>query len=410
MLNIEQLSKSCLKISKIINQDEDVEKSELSRLLLKPYISPNMQPYSYSPPSSQTYARVNAFELVLANPIPEVIKNAISKAECEVQMGIFPEICRAWFTVDNVVYLWNYYEKDSQVVSTYSKLDQLIISVGLARPLMEEALPLYSTSGSNVSVAPPDFFLVVCTIMQVLLLRIDFQKPAQANVSPLMGAIQLNETKISCLTDGIPMRVVKGTSEGRIFLAGNDGNLHEFVYEKPNVFHSLGVKRQCFTIDHSKHALSSAMSYVVPSFIKTVASNLLNALPDPLIQMEIDHARKLLYTLSKNNVLTMYSFKPSGGDHGMSQTGNSASSSSSAAAVAAGLSDQQPRNAQSLTLITKIDNFANSIKQFIDNKPANCVILGVQKQDFQTFQVSSISIIPSQTAFVHLVIVSTKGM
>lgn len=46
-------------------------------------------------------------------------------------MGLLPEIRRAWVTVDNQLYLWNYETGD---VCLYDALDQVIVAVGLVAP------------------------------------------------------------------------------------------------------------------------------------------------------------------------------------------------------------------------------------------------------------------------------------
>lgn len=28
--------------------------------------------------------------------------------QCNCMMGVFPEICRAWLTIDNDIFMWNY--------------------------------------------------------------------------------------------------------------------------------------------------------------------------------------------------------------------------------------------------------------------------------------------------------------
>ncbi len=47
-------------------------------------------------------------------------------------MGLMPEVSRAWLTIDNTIYMWNY--QDGKDLAYFDGLDQVIMSVGLVRP------------------------------------------------------------------------------------------------------------------------------------------------------------------------------------------------------------------------------------------------------------------------------------
>ena len=47
-------------------------------------------------------------------------------------MGLFPEIGRAWITMDSRLFLWNYENKSE--FCEFDELDQIILSVGLVTP------------------------------------------------------------------------------------------------------------------------------------------------------------------------------------------------------------------------------------------------------------------------------------
>lgn len=49
-------------------------------------------------------------------------------------MGMFPEINRAWLTVDHRLFIWNYLNPND--FNSFDDLDQIIISVALAKPKM----------------------------------------------------------------------------------------------------------------------------------------------------------------------------------------------------------------------------------------------------------------------------------
>ena len=52
--------------------------------------------------------------------------------ECNCAMGLFPEIARAWLTIDSVVYIWNY--EDGKDLAYFDGLNQVVLCVGLATP------------------------------------------------------------------------------------------------------------------------------------------------------------------------------------------------------------------------------------------------------------------------------------
>jgi nuclear pore complex protein Nup155 len=47
-------------------------------------------------------------------------------------MGLFPEINRAWITIDTKFYIWDYTTNSD--INEYDELDQIILSVGLVKP------------------------------------------------------------------------------------------------------------------------------------------------------------------------------------------------------------------------------------------------------------------------------------
>jgi len=227
-----------------------------------------------------------ALAAVDCRPIPRAIRGLYSQIECEMFMGLFPEINRAWITIDNRLFLWNYYNGDDFYV--YDGLDQLIVSVGLARPRR-------SVLGSDV-----DYVMVLSTPVEVVLLTL------KLHGDTVFGEITLSPTEFTLATDNVPMRSIAGTKDGRIFMGGHDGSLYEFLYESPGMLHSLGLKRQCRKVELS--GLGAPVKWLVPSFIRNLAGS-----PDPLVKVVIDHERGLLYTLSDKSALRLHKFSKNSG-------------------------------------------------------------------------------------------------
>ena len=83
--------------------------------------------------------------------------------------------------------------------------------------------------------------------------------PVGSHEDPLAEMHLLPEPLFTLPSDNIGMVSVVGTPAGRIFLAGQDGCLHEVVYQADDGwFH-----RKCRRVNHS----TSVLSYFVPSFL-----------------------------------------------------------------------------------------------------------------------------------------------
>lgn len=94
-------------------------------------------------------------------------------------------------------------------------------------------------------------------------------------------------------TDSTHMLCVKGTANGRIFLGGKDGCLYEFAYRADDGW--FGKKAQ--KINHS----NSTLSFLVPSFINAALSE-----EDPLVQLEVDDTRNVLYSRSEKGTIQVF--------------------------------------------------------------------------------------------------------
>ena len=112
-------------------------------------------------------------QAVDAIPLPRALRSL--QPECETFLGLFPEINRVWMTVDNRLFLWNYYKGEDFYV--FDGLDQLIVAVGLARPRR------------GVFSSDVQFVLAVSTPVEVILLAVKFDG------DPVYGDICLEPTE-----------------------------------------------------------------------------------------------------------------------------------------------------------------------------------------------------------------------
>lgn len=173
-------------------------------------------------------------------------------------MGLMPEIDRAWVTIDNKLFLWDYVEgcadhplhssletnspPNSEEISSFSDQPDVITHVATVQPK------------PGVFIDEISQLLVLCTPISVLLIGV--------SVSPVAGQdgrvhkeIKMYATDMSVSTD-VEMTSVVGTPDGRIFMCGSqDGCLYELHYQEKEgwfgkrvqlINHSIGGMQTLF--------------------------------------------------------------------------------------------------------------------------------------------------------------------
>lgn len=200
--------------------------------------------------------------------------------------GIFPEIRRAWASVDNSLFLWRFDKWDGQCPE-YGGEEQVICAVGLAK------------SKPGVFVEAIQHLLVLATPVELILVGVccsgrgDGADPyAEVTLQPLP------EYRIP--TDGVTMTCITCTQKGHIFMAGRDGHIYEMHYTTSSGWHKH-CRKICLT-----SGLSNIISrWVVPNVFKfgTV---------DPIVEMVIDNERNILYTRTEEMKLQVFVLGPTG--------------------------------------------------------------------------------------------------
>ena len=191
------------------------------------------------------------------------------------EMGLFPEVSRAWLTIDSNIFLWAY--DNSQDIAFYDGLTETIIGVGLITPkkgIFREHIR---------------FLLCLTTSVEIVLLGVTF--PGEGENPDSSDLLLVPEPMFKLPTDNSIMNVVCGTKDGRIFLGSKDGSLYEAIYRAEEGWFS----RKSEKINHSRGSLS----LLLPSFLSP-ASN------DPIIQIEIDDSRHILYSRSESGTIDVY--------------------------------------------------------------------------------------------------------
>ncbi|KAK9723027.1 hypothetical protein K7432_002235 [Basidiobolus ranarum] len=215
--------------------------------------------------------------------LPDALFEQYDLLQCRCFMGFFPEINRAWITVDHRLFLWNY--QDGNDFYTYEDQDQLITSVGLAK-----AKP-------GIFVEEVHYILVLATPLEIILLGLSISERSVqvAGSERIPTDITLYNTLMAAQSDNVSMTSIIGTENARIFMCGSDGNLYELTYQAEEGWFT----KKCYLINHT----SSPYSSLIPTFVPTI----FRSPEDPIVFMALDGMRNILYALTRqSNIEVIY--------------------------------------------------------------------------------------------------------
>uniref|UniRef100_A0A914UNX2 Nucleoporin Nup133/Nup155-like N-terminal domain-containing protein n=1 Tax=Plectus sambesii TaxID=2011161 RepID=A0A914UNX2_9BILA len=230
---------------------------------------------------------LNEFVTSRRQPIPQELVDQFAHMQCNCAMGLFPEISRAWLTIDSDLFVWNY--ETNGDLAYFDGLPNAILKMALARPK------------AGVFHAHIHYILVVATAVDVALLGVSFSDESSQPVSPReFKRAEMHlvpEPLFKVPLDGAVVADIACTREGRIFLGARDGCLYEIDYQDKGWF-----RRHCKKINHSK----GIISYLVPSLVTSTFGK-----DHPLVQMAIDETRHVLYTRTESGSIQVFNM---GGD------------------------------------------------------------------------------------------------
>ncbi|GMH20349.1 hypothetical protein Nepgr_022190 [Nepenthes gracilis] len=214
--------------------------------------------------------------------LPSVLVERYNAAggEGNALCGIFPEIHRAWASVDNSLFLWRFDKWDGQCPE-YSGEEQAICSVGLAK------------CKPGVFIEAIQYLLVLATPVELVLVgvccsgSIDGTDPyAEVSLQPL--------PEYAVPSDGVTATCVTCTDKGRIFLAGCDGHIYELQYTTGSIWHKR-CRKVCLTAGVG----STISRWVVPNVFRFAAV-------DPITEMVADNERHILYARTEDTKLLVF--------------------------------------------------------------------------------------------------------
>ncbi|XP_042463574.1 nuclear pore complex protein NUP155-like [Zingiber officinale] len=222
-------------------------------------------------------------------PLALIERYNASGGEGTAICGIFPEIRRAWASVDDSLFLWRFDKWDGQCPE-YSADEQVICAVSLAR------------TRPGIFVEAIQYLLVLATPVELILIGVccmasgDGSDPfAEISLQPLP------EYRIP--SDGVTMTCITCTDKGRIFLGGRDGHIYEMQYSTGS-----GWRKRCRKVCLTTSFGSLLSRWILPNDFKFGAA-------DPIVDMVIDNERHILYT--RTEAMKLQAFDLGGDGQGL---------------------------------------------------------------------------------------------
>lgn len=176
----------------------------------------------------------------------------------------------------------------------FDGMSEVIVSVALSAPK------------PGVFLDAVKYILVVASPVEVVLLAVTCDSACKN--------MKLVPTSYSMPSDNVAMVKVVGTQAGRIFMAGNDGNVYELDYSNSESGWSIPLygdgtsdRRKCRKINH--FAWNWKLVHMLPPFLKTFTSE-----EDSLVDLVVDNVRSVLYAVTAKGSLSAFNLGPSGLD------------------------------------------------------------------------------------------------
>ncbi|KAI9204573.1 Nup133 N terminal like-domain-containing protein [Polychytrium aggregatum] len=208
-------------------------------------------------------------EKEVSYPLPKILYDEYDGLKYRSFMGLFPELRRAWMTIDTKLYIWNY-EDESEIYVLGEEQDQIITSVCLAKPV------------AGVFVEQIEYLIVVATPIEITLYGVAYSDASKG----LSGGLSIYPTQMSAPSDSVTMTALTATRHGRIFACGANGCLYELQYQAEEGWFTRKFRK----LNHSK----STLSFFVPTLFGYQSD-------DPIEKIACDDSRNLIYTLTSSS-------------------------------------------------------------------------------------------------------------
>jgi hypothetical protein len=225
-------------------------------------------------------------------PWPEPIQLVLNTTAHAAMFGLFPSLHQVWLVVDNKLMLWNYVNRRD--ITMYSNFADTILS--LSTPV---------TPRPGVFQAHISRVLAVATRKFVYLIGLCLVETLHPGAEK---EIRLVDLGFSTATTTLFVKFAAAERGGRIFGAGVDGQLYEVAYSKENTVVRPRMNIVNMSIYFGKIPLLSAVGAAINFFSQTWVAQL-PAMVD--IALEDTGDKLLIYTLSKNDIISLWEVKES---------------------------------------------------------------------------------------------------
>jgi hypothetical protein len=151
-------------------------------------------------------------------PLPPEFLALSTSAKSASRMGLLPELNKAWISIDNALYLWDYTAEQNDEFCLYNGFSSTdcILSVGLSKPKV------------NVFSSSITYILVVTTVMEIALFSCG---SGSGSGSGSHDVVKLSRTPYSLPVNGVLHKAVCNSNTDRIFTVDSNGAANEIHYD-----------------------------------------------------------------------------------------------------------------------------------------------------------------------------------
>lgn len=249
--------------------------------------------YNYKP--NITLGPFSRFEKAEIYNIPDSIFRKYKSFDCITNMGVFPELQRAWLAIDDKLIIWNYSASSAPSSDleyyTIDDFKSTILDVRLMKPK------------ANVFVNTVKYIILVSTVSHIRILAVQTSKEH----------VDISDTKMSVSTQGLlANKFVCYDRTGEVFFtgAGDNEGIWKLKYTSDDEWFSRNCSKECLT--------KSSMSTVLPSVLSNFTSFLggssdITSKAESIIELKLDQSRGILYTLSSKSIIKAYRLRTTKG-------------------------------------------------------------------------------------------------
>ena len=148
------------------------------------------------------------------SPLPKEFLALRASRKSSSRSGLLPELQRAWISIDNALYLWDYKSNDFCLYDSFGPGD-MVLSVGLSAPKQD----VFSTSVS--------YILIVTTLMEIAMFSVtlhDVKNHSQRD------KFELHRVPCSIKTNGVMHKVVSSANSSNMFTIDSNGNTNKLEF------------------------------------------------------------------------------------------------------------------------------------------------------------------------------------